>query len=35
MPQVPESIPRPDYADTGIPYSEMESKQQSMGMLIL
>ena len=29
--QVPPSIPRPDYAETGIPYSEMESKQQSMG----
>ncbi|CAL5226876.1 g9749 [Coccomyxa viridis] len=28
--EVPAGIPRPDYAETGIPYSEMESKQQSM-----
>ena len=35
MPQVPDSIARPDYADTGIPDGELESKPQSMGRSIL
>ena len=32
--QVPASIPRPDYAETGVPVSEMESRQQSIGQAI-
>ena len=33
--QVPPSIPRPDYADTGVPVSEIEFKQQNIGGLTL
>ena len=29
--QVPADIPRPDYAETGQPFSEIESRQQSIG----
>ena len=29
--QVPGNVPRPDYAETGQPFSEIESRQQSIG----
>jgi hypothetical protein len=29
--QVPPNIPVPDYAESGLPLSEMQSKQQTMG----